>query len=112
MKKLVFFLIAIMSLMGCGVGVHSVQSGVEDAAYIFFTDSEKYPIQVFVGDVEYNVETIETRRYKADRKIKETVANTIKVKPGQHDVRVVVDGNQKFAAKLFLSASESKNIQL
>ena len=52
MKKLVFFLIAIMSLTGCGVGVHSVQSGVEDAAYIFFTDSEKYPIQVFVGDVE------------------------------------------------------------
>lgn len=112
MKRIFVLFFAVICLTGCGVGTHSIHSGVEDASFIFFTDDDRYPITVFIDDVEYNVETVKTRLYKADRKIRKTVENTIKVAPGQHDVRVVVEGNQVFGKKLFLSVSETKNIQL
>ena len=38
MKKFIFIAALSVLLTGCGVGSYSVQSGIEDAAYISFTD--------------------------------------------------------------------------
>ena len=38
MKKLIVIAVFAILLTGCGVGTYSIQSGVEDAAYISFTD--------------------------------------------------------------------------
>ena len=51
MKKIFLFAAFIIMLTSCGVGTYSVQSGVEDAAFISFTDDEKQEI-VFPGWID------------------------------------------------------------
>ena len=53
MKKLMIIAAFTMLLTGCGVGNYSVQSGVEDAAFISFTDDAKQDITVTVDDQTY-----------------------------------------------------------
>ena len=47
-----------------------------------------------------------------DRKIKETAINTIVVEPGQHEVRIVIGGTEAYNAKVFLSNTEHRVIEL
>ena len=101
-----------MLLTGCGVGNYSVQSGVEDAAFISFTDDAKHDITVTVDDQTYALKTVKQKAYKSGRNIKQTVLNTIKIGPGQHEVKVTVNGNDIFSKKLFLSTGEHKIIEL
>lgn len=77
MKKLFVFAAFIITLTGCGVGTYSVQSGVEDAAFISFTDDVKQAIVVSVDNNTYNVETVKQNAYKSGRNIKQTALNTI-----------------------------------
>jgi hypothetical protein len=77
MKKLMIIAAFTMLLTGCGVGNYSVQSGVEDAAFISFTDNVKQDITVTVDGQTYNIKTVKQKAYKSGRNIKQTALNTI-----------------------------------
>lgn len=112
MKKLFVIAAFIMTLTSCGVGTYSVQSGVEDAAFISFTDDVKQAIVVNIDNKSYTVETVKQKAYKSGRNIKQTALNTIKLTPGQHVVSVTLNGNQIYSHKVFLSTGETKIIEL
>ena len=112
MKKLMSIAAFIFLLTGCGVGNYSVQSGVEDAAFISFTDNVKQDITVTVDDQTYVIKTVKQKAYKSGRNIKQTALNTIKIDPGQHEVKVLSNGYEVFGKKLFLSTGEHKIIEL
>ena len=63
MKKLMIIAAFTMLLTGCGVGSYSVQSGVEDAAFISFTDDAKQDITVTVDDQTYALKTVKQKAY-------------------------------------------------
>ena len=112
MKKLMIIAAFTMLLTGCGVGNYSVQSGVEDAAYISFTDDVKQDIAVTVDDQSYLLKTVKQKAYKSGRNIRKTALNTIRITPGQHEVKVLLNGNDVFDKKLFISTGEHKIIEL
>ena len=112
MKKIFVIAAFIMTLTSCGVGTYSVQSGVEDAAFISFTDDVKQAIVVNIDNKAYTVETVKQKAYKSGRNIKQTALNTIKLTPGQHVVSVTLNGNQIYSHKVFLSTGETKIIEL
>ena len=112
MKKLFVIAAFIMTLTSCGVGTYSVQSGVEDAAFISFTDDVKQAIVVNIDHKAYPVETVKQKADKCGRNIKQTALNTIKLTPGQHVVSVTLNGNQIYSHKVFLSTGETKIIEL
>ena len=112
MKKLFVYATVIITLTGCGVGTYSVQSGVEDAAFISFTDDVQQVIVVNVDDNTYSVETVKQKAYKSGRNIKQTALNTIKLTPGQHTISVTLNGNEIYSHKVFLSTGETKIIEL
>ena len=112
MKKSMIIAALTILLTGCGVGNYSVQSGVEDAAFISFTDDAKQDITVTVDDQTYILKTVKQKAYKSGRNIKQTALNTIKTSTGQHEVKVVVNGTEVFSKKIFVSAGEHKIIEL
>ena len=112
MNKFTFIAVFSLFLTSCGVGTYSVQSGLEDAAFISFTDDSKQNITVNIDDKTYNVNTVKYKAYKSDRNIKHTVKNTIKLTPGQHNVSVLLDGNKVYDHKVFVSTGETKIIEL
>ena len=112
MKKFIFIAALSVLLTGCGVGSYSVQSGIEDAAYLSFTDDVKQEIIVNVDNKTYNINTVRQKAYKNDRNIKQTAANTIRLTPGQHNVSVLVNGSEVYSHKIFLSTGETKIIEL
>ena len=112
MKKLIFMAVFSVFLTGCGVGTSTVQSGVEDAAYLTFTDDAKEQIVVKVDDNTYTLNTVKQKAYKSGRNIRHTVLNSVKLAPGQHTVSVTLDGNKIYSHKVFLSTGETKIIEL
>ena len=112
MKKSMITAALTILLTGCGVGNYSVQSGVEDAAFISFTDDAKQDITVSVDDRTYYVKTVKQKAYKSGRNIRKTALNTIRITPGQHEVKVLLNGNDVFDKKLFISTGEHKIIEL
>ena len=112
MKKLIFIAAFTMLFVGCGVGTYSVHSGMEDASFISFTDDVKQDITVTVDNQMYVLKTVKQKAYKSGRNIKQTALNTIKTTPGQHEVKVVLDGKEVYARKLFLSTGEHKILEL
>ncbi len=112
MKKLMIIAAFTMLLTGCGVGNYSVQSGIENASFISFTDDVKQDITVTVDDQTYVLKTVKQKAYKSGRNIKQTALNTIKTTPGQHEIKVVLTGNEVFGKKLFLSTGEHKILEL
>ena len=112
MKNLMIIAAFTMLLTGCGVGNYSVQSGVEDASFISFTDDAKQDIIVTVDDQTYVLKTVKQKAYKSGRNIKQTALNTIKTGTGQHEIKVVMNGTEVFSKKLFLSTGEHKIIEL
>ena len=112
MKKLFAIAVTVVLLAGCGVGTYSVQSGVENAAFISFTDDVKQEIVVSVDHHSYNLETVKQKAYKSGRNIKQTAQNTIKLAPGQHTLSVTLGGKEIYSHKVFLSTGETKIIEL
>ena len=112
MKKLMIIAAFTILLTGCGVGNYSVQSGVEDAAFISFTDDLEQDITVTVDDQTYVLKTVKQKAYKSGRNIKQTALNTIKIGPGQHEVKVVMNDTEVFSKKIFVSTGEHKIIEL
>lgn len=105
MKKLFAIAVTVVLLAGCGVGTYSVQSGVENAAFISFTDDMKQEIVVSVDNHTYNLETVKQKAYKSGRNIKQTAQNTIKLAPGQHTVSVTLGGKEIYSHKVGLEAA-------
>ena len=112
MRMFIFTAALSVLLTGCGVGTYSVQSGTEDAAYISFTDNEQQEIVVNIDSKTYNVYTVRHKSYKTGRDIKKTAENTLKLAPGQHNVSVLLNGNEVYSHKVFLSTGETKIIEL
>lgn len=113
MKKSMIIAAITVLLTGCGVGNYSIQSGVEDAAFISFTDDVKRDITVTVDEQTYCVQTIRQKAYKSGRDIKQTSLNTIKITPGQHEIKVLSYGAiLEFDKKIFISTGEHKIIEL
>lgn len=112
MKKLFVVAVSVMLLTGCGVGTYSVQSGIENASFISFTDDVKQKIVVTVDNDTYNLDTVRQKAYKSGRNIKQTALNTIKLTPGRHNVSVTIGSNEIYSHTVFLSTGETKIIEL
>ena len=116
MKKTLFSIIIALTstllLNSCGVGNYSVTSGKPDEAGISFTSAKAMDITVIIEESSYEISTVKDKTYKTDRKIKQTANNTIRIKPGTYNVKVLAGGTEVFAKKLFISASEHRIIEL
>lgn len=112
MKKILLIALVTLFLISCGVGSYSITTGLADEASISFVANEKQEIQVVVDDKHYDVETVKLKEYRKDRNIKRTVENTIILTPGTHNVKVLLEGNEIFTQKIYVSAQESKVIEL
>lgn len=112
MKKI--FVIALMTLFlsSCGLGTYSYSSGLENKCGLSFVADDETPLTVTVDDQNYNINAVKLKKYKTNRKIKQTTENTITLEPGQHDVKVVMNGNEVFSKKIFVSGNETKIIEL
>ena len=112
MKTLLLFLSAALLLTGCGVGSHTVVSGrADEAGVVFFADRE-LPVEVTIDNMTYRVNTVTDSSFKSKRNIKKTASNTITVKPGQHSVMVRYRGQTILTQKIFVSAGDTKVINL
>lgn len=113
MKK--YFLIlfaAALLLTGCGVGSHTVVSGRADEAGVVFFADRSQPIEVTIDGHTYYVNSVKDSSFKSKRNIKKTADNMIVVQPGQHDVRVRIKGQVILTQKIFVSAGDTKVINL
>lgn len=113
MKKLFFLLLtATLLLAGCGTGSHTVVSGNPDDAGVVFVDDSSYKIDVTIDGKSYKVSTVKDIDYKKMRDIKKTAQNMIVIKPGNHEVKVRVKGKTVLTQKIFVSAGDTKVINL
>ena len=112
MKKLLLFLSAALLLTGCGVGSHTVVSGRADEAGIVFFADKSLAIDVTIDKDTYRVNTVKDSDFKSKRNIKRTAENLIVIKPGQHDVKVRLRGETILTQKIFVSAGDTKVINL
>ncbi len=113
MKRFVLLALVSFLFVGCGVGAYSVSSGKADVAMLSFAAPAKKAILVEVDDKQYQIETVKTKAYKADRKIKKTALNSIRLQTGHHSVSVKDQaGNLLFEKKIILSPSEHRIIEL
>lgn len=115
MKKIILALAAaVMFVTGCGVGSYSTSTGKADEAYLSFTSVGKaYDINVIVDGTTYALQSVKTKPYRSsDMNIKQTSLNTIILKPGTHDVKVIREGSEVYSKKLFISAQEHKIVDL
>lgn len=109
-----FFTVLLSAVItSCGVGSYSVSSGSEDYGYLSFTSSDNYNITAEVDSSEkYSLETVKTKKYKKDRKIKRTSNNTIRLAPGSHAISVTGASGQTVTKNVFISTGEHKIIEL
>lgn len=112
MKKILLIAFIAMFLTSCGVGSYSVTTGLADESSISFVSEKKQNIIVTIDNQQYDVETVKLKAYRNDRSIKRTVANTIVMTPGTHEVKVTLDGNVIYTHKVFVSTGESKIVEL
>ncbi len=112
MTRYIVLLISAFMLASCGVGSYSVSSGRADEAFLVFVDSDRYGITVIVDSTEYTLETVKYKRYRKDRNIRKTTENTIRTTPRQHEITVLQGKDKVYSKKLFISAAETKIIEL
>ena len=112
MRKILLIALVSLFMVSCGVGSYSITTGIPDESSISFVTDKKQEIIVTVDNQQYNVETVKLKDYRKDRSLKRTVENTIEITPGQHDVKVTLDGNVIYTQKIFVSAGENKVVKL
>ncbi len=116
MKKLFYILVTALIFTSCGVGNYSNSGGRADECQISFTystDAKTMPITVTLDDGSvYNIEAVNKVKFKNKKDIKKTAANTIKLTPGTHEVKVTSNGQEIYSKKLFLSTGENRVIEL
>ena len=113
MKKILFAVISLFLICGCGVGTYSLSSGKADVAELSFVANEAYGIVVEIDNSnKYELSTIKEKAYKSGRDIKNTALNTVKLVPGKHLVKVSVADKSVYTQHIFVSAGEHKIIEL
>jgi len=113
MKKIFFILLAATLLLaGCGTGSHTVVSGRADDAGVVFMDDQSYKIDVSIDGRSYKVNTVKDVDFKKMRDIKKTAQNMIVIKPGNHEIKVRRNGRVILTQKIFVSAGDTKVINL
>lgn len=112
MKNIIIATLVALLFTSCGVGNYSVSSGKADECAISFTSAKSQNIVVTIDNNTYNLYSVKEKAYKSDRKIKQTSLNTIRLRPGTHDVKVEVNGEVILTKKVFISTSEHKIIEL
>lgn len=112
MKKILLALSLGLLLTGCGVGSYSLSTGKADEAMLSFVSPQKTDLSVKVDDQQFDVQSVKTKAWKKDRKIKRTAKNTIVLTPGQHEVTVISKGTELYNKKVFISVQEHKVIEL
>ena len=116
MKRLVLTLIiaiAAIALTGCkSQGVYSVNSGKADVGAVCFAASSSYDILVDIDGTQYNTSTVKKIAHKSRRDIQNTAKTQIMLAPGRHHVKVIREGKVVYQKEIFLSATETKIIEL
>lgn len=113
MKKFFSLLCAaVLVFASCGTGSHTVVSGRPDDAGVVFTDDSSYKIDVTIDGKTYKVSTVKDVDYKKMRDIKKTAQNMIVIRPGNHEIKVRVKGKTILTQKIFVSAGDTKVINL
>ena len=113
MKKLIFAVISLLLLSGCGVGTYSLSSGKADVAKLSFVDKDSYVVDVKVDNANhYEISTVKQKAYKTNRNIKETSQNVVKLTPGKHLIEVSVAGKSVYTQQIFISAGEHRVVEL
>ena len=113
MKRIFLALFAAALLLtGCGVGSHTVVSGRPDEAAVVFFSNRSYSVDVKIDHNTYRVNTVKNSDFKKKRNIKKTAENMITLKPGSHDVTVRRKGRKVLSQKIFVSAGDTKVINL
>lgn len=114
MKKiaLLLFAAAVITLNSCGVGVHTVNSGLSDESAVCFFATDDYDINVIIDGKSYVTKTVKQKKFKSRRDIKKTAQRQIAITPGRHTVKVTKDGQEVYSKEIFVSANEIKTIEL
>lgn len=112
MKKILIALFSVLVLSSCGVGSYSTSGGKADEAAISFTSLKATPLVVTIDNDVYHVSSVATSNFKKKKDLKATAANTIRILPGTHDVKVYIDDYEVFSKKIFISTSEQRVIAL
>ena len=115
MKKYLLILISALMLTACGVGNYSTSSGKSDTCLLSFTystDVKEMPLTVYVDGQSHDIQAVKQSAFKKKKDLKATAANSIRLEAGTHDVKVVSAGQEIFAKKLVISASEHRVIEL
>ncbi|MGN0032298.1 MAG: hypothetical protein ACI358_00710 [Candidatus Limimorpha sp.] len=112
MKRILAVLSLAFLMCSCGVGVHSMSSGVESFSALTFIADTNQNITVVVDGQPYSVETVKLKKYRRNRPIKKTTENTIMLSTGQHELTVVKDGKEVLSKTVFLFDGETRVIEL
>jgi hypothetical protein len=114
MKKIlaIFSVFAALVFTACSVGNQTVASGMPDEGYIIFVADEERAVTADIDGTTYQLETIKEKKWRKNRDVKATAKGKISVSPGQHEVKVTENGKEIYSKKLFISASETKVVNL
>lgn len=112
MKNIALFCFALccLAFSSCANTYRTQSSGQDDFSYITILKEKHvqvgdYSVVVVVDDVEIPYGRVE----KVNRKIK---SDPIRVEPGKHRVRVLIDGETFSDETIFLGVQESKTITI
>lgn len=115
MKKLltIIEILAAFVASGCRVGTYAHSGGMDNESYIVVTATEEYDITIVVDGTSYATKTVEQKRYRSRRDVKDYAERNIRIAPGQHNVTVQgADGKELYRNTIYLSTNETKNIKL
>ncbi len=115
MKKIlaIVCVLGALVLTACSVGSHTVNSGIADEGYVCFVSTNEHTITVDIDGTTYQTQTVKQKRsWQKRRDIKSTAKGMITVTPGQHTVKVFDNGQEVYSKKLFISATETKVVNL
>ncbi|MBQ7281100.1 MAG: hypothetical protein IJR13_10365 [Bacteroidales bacterium] len=110
MRKFFLLIVLAFTMASCG-GTYSVASGRDDAAQLSFAAAQSSSIVVFIDGTQYDMETVKQVAYR-QRKMKATAKNTITIATGQHNVKVVSNGETLYEKQIFVSTGQHKVIEL
>ena len=104
-----FILVSICALVSsCKVGSYSQERGLPDQAYLLFVANEKYS-----NDVQVTIDNTTTFNAKVLKEKKGTIkGNTYAIAKGRRAIKVSFQGKIIFEKEIFVSAQETKKIQL
>jgi len=111
MKRILFLLLAVILLAGCGTSKSAVAGKDSDAAVVFFADRVQ-KIDVTIDNKSYRVNTVLEEDYLKTKNLKKTARNMIVISPGNHTVKVRAKGQTILTQKIYVAPGDTKAINL